>query len=61
MTEPLNLDVKAIWIQDVIGDAEALAVKDTSLSSAADLEDVDLDPTSDVTLGNLSPEATLSA
>src|SRR5690606_32886509 len=34
---PLNLDMKVVWIFDVIGDAESLITQDT-LSSVAELE-----------------------
>jgi taurine transport system substrate-binding protein len=33
LSEPLNLDVRVVWIQDVIGAAESLAVHDKSITS----------------------------
>lgn len=38
LTAPLNLPVKVVWIQDVIGDAEALVVKDEALTDIAGLK-----------------------
>lgn len=37
MSEPLNLDVQAIYIYDVIGDAESLVVKDESITGVEGL------------------------
>lgn len=38
LSAPLDLDVRVVWIQDVIGDAEALVAKDPDVSSVADLK-----------------------
>lgn len=37
ISAPLNLDVKAVWIHDVIGPAESLVVKDPAITSVAAL------------------------
>ncbi|WP_067693357.1 taurine ABC transporter substrate-binding protein [Nocardia jejuensis] len=38
ISAPLNLDVKTVWIHDVIGSAESLAVKDPAITSVAGLK-----------------------
>lgn len=38
LSEPLNLPVSVVWIHDVIGDAEALVVRDTSVKDITDLK-----------------------
>ena len=38
LSEPLNLDVSVVWIHDVIGEAESLVVKDTSITDISGLE-----------------------
>ncbi|MCF8609000.1 ABC transporter substrate-binding protein [Gordonia sp. HY285] len=37
LSAPLNIDMKVIWIQDRIGAAESLVVRDPSITSVADL------------------------
>ncbi|MGV9411060.1 taurine ABC transporter substrate-binding protein [Nocardia sp. NPDC003693] len=37
VSAPLNLDVKTVWIHDVIGAAESLAVKDPAVTTVAGL------------------------
>ncbi|WP_062381611.1 taurine ABC transporter substrate-binding protein [Demequina pelophila] len=37
LSAPLDLDVQVVYVQDVIGDAEALVVKDAAIASTADL------------------------
>jgi len=38
LSAPLDLDVQVVWIQDVIGDAEALVAKGADISDVAGLE-----------------------
>ena len=38
VSAPLNLPVSVVWIHDVIGDAESLVVKDTSITDITGLE-----------------------
>jgi taurine transport system substrate-binding protein len=38
LSKPLNLDVKVVWVQDVIGTAESLIARDGSTKSLADLK-----------------------
>lgn len=37
LSAPLNLDVRVVWVQDVIGGAESLAVKDPGISNITGL------------------------
>jgi taurine transport system substrate-binding protein len=37
LSAPLNLDVRVVWVQDVIGGAESLAVKDSAIDAIAGL------------------------
>lgn len=38
VSAPLDLDVRVVWVQDVIGEAEALVAKDPSVATVADLK-----------------------
>ncbi|MDI3196264.1 ABC transporter substrate-binding protein [Pseudarthrobacter sp. AL07] len=38
LSAPLNIDMKVVWLHDVIGDAEALVAKDTSVKSITALK-----------------------
>lgn len=38
VSAPLDLDVRVVWVQDVIGEAEALVAKDPAVSGVADLK-----------------------
>ncbi|MFJ6417768.1 ABC transporter substrate-binding protein [Paeniglutamicibacter sp. NPDC091659] len=38
LSAPLNIDMKVVWLHDVIGAAESLIAKDTSVKSIADLK-----------------------
>jgi taurine transport system substrate-binding protein len=38
LSAPLNLDMKVVWIQDVIGGAESLVTRDPSVRTVADLK-----------------------
>lgn len=82
LSAPLDLDVKVVWIQDVIGDAEALVARSGGASDVAGLKgasigvpfgstahfsllaalrEAGLDPSTDVTVINLAPDAILGA
>ena len=80
LSAPLDLPVSVVWIQDNIGEAEALVAKDASdvaglagarigvpfsstahFSLLAALRDAGLDPSTDVQVINLAPDAIVGA
>lgn len=82
LSAPLDLAVEVVWIQDVIGDAEALVAKDLGVTDVAGLrgarigvpfsstahfsllaalQDAGIDPSTDVEVINLAPDAILGA
>ena len=82
LSAPLNIDMKIVWLHDVIGAAESLVSKDPSVSSIDELQgktiavpfsstshysllialrDAGLDPATDVSLINLSPDKMIAA
>lgn len=82
LSAPLNVDMQVVWIDDVIGKAESLVVRDESVTSVEQLkgktittpfsstshfsllqalEQAGMNPSTDVTLVNLSPDKMLGA
>lgn len=82
LSAPLNIDMKIVWLHDVIGAAESLVAKDPSVRSIEDLRgktiavafsstshyslltalrSAGLDPATDVSLINLSPDKMVAA
>lgn len=82
LSAPLNIPMRVIWVHDVIGKAESLAVKDPAVTDITQLkgktiavafsstahysllqalQDAGMDPATDVSIVNLSPDKQPSA